>query len=502
MKKAKKFLSMVLVVLMLVSVVPIMYAHAASQIPLDAVEFNGHYYKVYYDATIGWHDAKTACEELGGHLATITTQEEDSFIYSLVSEKNIECWLGGTDENTEGIWTWITGEIWSYDNGEFNNDEDDQHYLVINYEGSRTWDDQSEKYSPKAELLCKTKGYVCEWEDIYNLGEETYNFANFTDNDSTGGHCFGMSVTSSGYYLGILDPTNVGASSSQEIYNLSDNATVREPICRYQAIQGSIRNKSMLAGGTNYKDSDKFDIATDWDEVIKYVRSHEYDNKGCLQIGYRKSGEGGHAINFLRYEVVDGQERIYAYDNNEPETETYFYQDDNGDVIQAVNPIFSGSIDCITLRYVPTYFSMISEEILKHIIKYAVYAFSGNIYITRALSYIMDMESADGEYYMYEIPEDITTVKITPLVNNATFTYMGQEYSFGEIDEDTYAEFTLSTSEDDIPEFKIINAPEEPIDDCSCNCHASGIRKLIFVIINFFQKLFGQNKVCKCGAAH
>ena len=39
-------------------------------------------------------------------------------------------------------------------------------------------------------------------------------------------------------------------------------------------------------------------------------------------------------------------------------------------------------------------------------------------------------------------------------------------------------------------------------EECTCNCHADGIKKIIFSIINFFQKLFGINKVCACGIAH
>ncbi len=38
--------------------------------------------------------------------------------------------------------------------------------------------------------------------------------------------------------------------------------------------------------------------------------------------------------------------------------------------------------------------------------------------------------------------------------------------------------------------------------ECSCNCHKSGIAHFFFTIINFFQKLFGNNKVCACGAIH
>ncbi len=37
---------------------------------------------------------------------------------------------------------------------------------------------------------------------------------------------------------------------------------------------------------------------------------------------------------------------------------------------------------------------------------------------------------------------------------------------------------------------------------CSCNCHKTGILHFFFVIVNFFQKLFGNNKVCACGKVH
>lgn len=44
--------------------------------------------------------------------------------------------------------------------------------------------------------------------------------------------------------------------------------------------------------------------------------------------------------------------------------------------------------------------------------------------------------------------------------------------------------------------------PDEPAKDCSCNCHKGGIAGFFFKIINFFQKLFGMNKVCACGVKH
>lgn len=46
------------------------------------------------------------------------------------------------------------------------------------------------------------------------------------------------------------------------------------------------------------------------------------------------------------------------------------------------------------------------------------------------------------------------------------------------------------------------DTPEDTKKDCSCNCHKGGISGFFFKIINFFQKLFGMNKVCACGVKH
>lgn len=37
---------------------------------------------------------------------------------------------------------------------------------------------------------------------------------------------------------------------------------------------------------------------------------------------------------------------------------------------------------------------------------------------------------------------------------------------------------------------------------CTCQCHQGGIAGFFYKIVLFFQKLFGQNKVCWCGIAH
>ena len=43
---------------------------------------------------------------------------------------------------------------------------------------------------------------------------------------------------------------------------------------------------------------------------------------------------------------------------------------------------------------------------------------------------------------------------------------------------------------------------ETPSDDCECGCHQTGIKKIIYVIVLFFQRLLGLNKTCDCGVIH
>ena len=296
-------------------------------------------------------------------------------------------------------------------------------------------------------------------QNIYNLGEETYSFKNYGDGDYPG-HCFGMSVTSSGYYLGLLDMATIGENNNQALYSFGSNSIVRAPICHYQLKQGSYALDAIVAGGNWYKKG-AYNIASDWAEVVNYVKNHAYDGKGALQIGYRRESQGGHAINFLYYSEVGGQPRIYAYDNNFPNAETYFYKDAQGLIRQAPYSTFSGAIDCIALRDVSKYFSNVWRFDATHVI----YADRDMISVESASVYPMDGDIELGEHVMYEIPAHMDAVTIIPLVDDATFEYLDKAYSFGKISDETIGVLTLSTSDEGSlsqnPSFTIVQNPVE-----------------------------------------
>ena len=131
---------------------------------------NGNWYEVV-SADLTWHNASTAAQlasylGVNGHLATITSSEEDSFVAGLINN-SMKPWLGATDEIVEGSWQWVTGETWNYTNwmiGQPDNaprnqyGEDYMHYFTP----SQGWNDlidvklSSWPYNP---------GYIVEYEN-------------------------------------------------------------------------------------------------------------------------------------------------------------------------------------------------------------------------------------------------------------------------------------------------------------------------------------------------
>ncbi|MEO5379037.1 MAG: C-type lectin domain-containing protein [Magnetococcus sp. DMHC-6] len=121
-------------------------------------EFNGHTY-TYVDTKMTWTEAKANCESIRAHLATITSQEEDNFVYNFIIENGgISSWFGASDAESEGTWKWITGEPWNYTNwhtssGEPNNSGDEDY--LSNYSNLIGWND--DKYYSIASSICESE---------------------------------------------------------------------------------------------------------------------------------------------------------------------------------------------------------------------------------------------------------------------------------------------------------------------------------------------------------
>jgi len=236
------------------------------------------------------------------------------------------------------------------------------------------------------------------------------------------------------YHLRLLDIAITGGNYMQGLYALSATAAVKAPIHNYQIKQ----SPNMLTASTVAGSTSSTNITTNWTSVVNYVKYHDHDSKGTLQLVYWNAS-GGHAVNFLRYDVVGGQERIYVYDNNFPTVETYFYKDAQGVVRQAPYQTMSPAYTCMALLDIPTYFSLAGSFNAAKVI----YADKGAISVAGVSAWPM---IGDEQHVLFEIPTWVSTVTIIPLVDNASFEYLGSTYSFGRNSVNAIGRFTLAAS--------------------------------------------------------
>ena len=138
---------------------------ATDSIPSDAESYNGHLYKIYL-GVVTWDEAKKACEDLGGHLATVTSAGENDFIGKMIGDGNTYhpgYWLGGyREKGVTDKWNWITGEDWGYSNWQGPNPTLGENELYLGMWTSRLshqWNDFDYE-----NLDYWIQGYVCEWE--------------------------------------------------------------------------------------------------------------------------------------------------------------------------------------------------------------------------------------------------------------------------------------------------------------------------------------------------
>lgn len=131
----------------------------------NTLKWNGHTYKIIH-TELSPDEAESFCEESGGYLVSITSEEEQSAVAGLLSSlpNNTLVTIGATDFGHEGKWKWFSGEEFVYSNwaeGEPDNgsgwgqdyaEMDSTTGLWYDYYGE--WDGQSD-INP-----C----FICEWD--------------------------------------------------------------------------------------------------------------------------------------------------------------------------------------------------------------------------------------------------------------------------------------------------------------------------------------------------
>lgn len=201
---------------------------------------NGHYYQRFNKTSeIAWVTAKTNCESLNGHLATITSPGEQDFIFTQLLGLNINAnyHIGATRVSVDNPWRWITGETWIYEYWS-NSIGATDNVRIYDFDGG--WDNS-------ASGLTNNRGYLCEWS--YNTfvgsavipdlnGNGADEFAALHVNFKTNGHTVQIKDSLTQALLSTLTfPAGVESSKGMVVLNnmQTSNGTPEIAILIYAA---------------------------------------------------------------------------------------------------------------------------------------------------------------------------------------------------------------------------------------------------------------------------
>lgn len=125
-----------------------------------------HRYEVI-NSRMTWSEAKSYCESLGGHLATIESQDEYNKVIELANASGRKVLWLGAQKNSNQTFEWITGESFQYSywlSGEPNNEGGNENYLVMFLvSGQWVWADVPNDVSPY--YGADKVGFVCEYDE-------------------------------------------------------------------------------------------------------------------------------------------------------------------------------------------------------------------------------------------------------------------------------------------------------------------------------------------------
>ena len=217
----------------------------------NVYEYNSHYYTIVSQAKT-WPEAETACEIIGGHLAVITSAEENSFIYRLVEKERASLsgtssiFIGGRKENNK--WQWASSEEFDYTcwaNGEPNGSGI---YAAI-------WNNKDDKNFRWDDVSAQTKYYfVCEWDSKENMGYANLNGIYFDEiktvndllklNNSSQNYVLMNDIDLSNYdnWTPITNFNGILLGDGHSILNLKINALNQEKIGLFDVVNNTIRN--------------------------------------------------------------------------------------------------------------------------------------------------------------------------------------------------------------------------------------------------------------------
>ena len=109
----------------------------------------------YENGAETWMDADLKCQEEEARLASILSEEEQHEVNALGGIHHWATWIGATDRENEGDWTWVDGAPWSFTNwGPYYKNTENRNCIVMYAMEEGEWD-SLRSCSYRLPYLCK-----------------------------------------------------------------------------------------------------------------------------------------------------------------------------------------------------------------------------------------------------------------------------------------------------------------------------------------------------------
>ena len=185
--------------------------HEMNETPIKTYSVDNKVKYAVFDKAMPWEDAKNYCEQLGGHLATISNKAEQDIIAGLIVNGSRDAYSIGATKRGLDNWSWIDGKEFSYTNW-------DDGYPVNPYgEGYYIHMVKSGKWHDIYNIT--HYGFVCEFELPYTL---TINY--LYENGSTAAPSYTARVNYGDTYS-VTSPNVQGHSPSRQTVSGTMGAT-------------------------------------------------------------------------------------------------------------------------------------------------------------------------------------------------------------------------------------------------------------------------------------
>jgi len=118
-------------------------------------------YYISKEFVTSWNQARDKCRSIpsiGSELSSITSQEEQDWIIGKLPSNWTYLYIGGTNAHSEGDWTWLDGQPWTFTNwdweaGEPNNSGGIEHCIEVRGY-NKLWNDISCEASVRHNYVC------------------------------------------------------------------------------------------------------------------------------------------------------------------------------------------------------------------------------------------------------------------------------------------------------------------------------------------------------------